>query len=300
MFLIHLQKSKTKQPLMVHPVCQWFVSLPELLTVWVFTGGKAEELGEVHSDVAPRHRQVSKNQTSRGKKSPVVVRVSDSFPLGATRCLASCQLNLITPQHIAKSLPMCWNRFIVAQIVPAFEKHLSIHRLCCYDFRSGSSVEAPMLFMLEKACLWLLLDCTFCRDFCSCVNVSILSRRMLKFCRQSNTFQAPTLETCRLLDGCLFLGIISRSGESIMYLAMPPYFSQIGSYFGSEIAPVDIDGDGITDNLLVAAPMFFSGGLEKGKVYIYRVTELVSRSKNKTHAEKQHANQLWDPNNVAT
>ncbi|KAA8595943.1 hypothetical protein FQN60_011234 [Etheostoma spectabile] len=49
---------------------------------------------------------------------------------------------------------------------------------------------------------------------------------------------------------------------------------QIGSYYGSEIAPVDIDGDGITDNLLVAAPMFFSGGLEKGKVYIYRVTEL--------------------------
>ncbi|MEQ2267331.1 Integrin alpha-11, partial [Xenotaenia resolanae] len=49
---------------------------------------------------------------------------------------------------------------------------------------------------------------------------------------------------------------------------------QIGSYYGSEIAPMDIDGDGITDNLLVAAPMFFSAGLEKGKVYIYRVTEL--------------------------
>uniref|UniRef100_A0AAZ3Q5M5 VWFA domain-containing protein n=1 Tax=Oncorhynchus tshawytscha TaxID=74940 RepID=A0AAZ3Q5M5_ONCTS len=45
---------------------------------------------------------------------------------------------------------------------------------------------------------------------------------------------------------------------------------QIGSYYGSEISPVDIDGDGVTDNLLVAAPMFFSGGWEKGKVYIYR------------------------------
>ncbi|CAG5859397.1 unnamed protein product [Menidia menidia] len=33
---------------------------------------------------------------------------------------------------------------------------------------------------------------------------------------------------------------------------------QIGSYYGSEIAAVDIDGDGVTDNLLVAAPMFFS------------------------------------------
>lgn len=63
---------------------------------------------------------------------------------------------------------------------------------------------------------------------------------------------------------------------------MRPPFPQIGSYFGSEIAPLDIDGDGVTDNLLVAAPMFFSGGLEKGKVYIYRVTELVSRTcKNK-------------------
>ncbi|KAK9971697.1 hypothetical protein ABG768_025051 [Culter alburnus] len=48
---------------------------------------------------------------------------------------------------------------------------------------------------------------------------------------------------------------------------------QIGSYYGSEIAPVDSDDDGVTDNLLVAAPMFFSGGWEKGKVYIYRVTE---------------------------
>ena len=63
---------------------------------------------------------------------------------------------------------------------------------------------------------------------------------------------------------------------------MHVHLFQIGSYYGSEIAPLDIDGDGITDNLLVAAPMFFSGGLEKGKVYIYRVTELVGmNSKNK-------------------
>ncbi|KAL4613408.1 integrin alpha-11 [Arapaima gigas] len=50
---------------------------------------------------------------------------------------------------------------------------------------------------------------------------------------------------------------------------------QIGSYYGSEIAPVDIDGDGVTEHLLVAAPMFFGGGWERGKVYIYRVTEQV-------------------------
>ncbi|MGH0178488.1 UNVERIFIED_CONTAM: hypothetical protein FKN15_077704 [Acipenser sinensis] len=48
---------------------------------------------------------------------------------------------------------------------------------------------------------------------------------------------------------------------------------QIGSYYGSEIGSVDIDGDGITDALLVGAPMYFSQGWEKGKIYIYRVTE---------------------------
>ncbi|XP_066557311.1 integrin alpha-11 [Amia ocellicauda] len=48
---------------------------------------------------------------------------------------------------------------------------------------------------------------------------------------------------------------------------------QIGSYYGSEIAAVDVNGDGITDNLLVAAPMFFSSGWERGMVYIYTVTQ---------------------------
>ncbi|KAK1158050.1 integrin alpha-11-like isoform X1 [Acipenser oxyrinchus oxyrinchus] len=48
---------------------------------------------------------------------------------------------------------------------------------------------------------------------------------------------------------------------------------QIGSYYGSEIGSVDTDGDGITDALLVGAPMYFSQGWEKGKIYIYRVTE---------------------------
>lgn len=34
---------------------------------------------------------------------------------------------------------------------------------------------------------------------------------------------------------------------------------------------MDIDGDGQTDVLLVAAPMFYSHGWEKGKVYTYTV-----------------------------
>ncbi|XP_042560423.1 integrin alpha-11 [Clupea harengus] len=48
---------------------------------------------------------------------------------------------------------------------------------------------------------------------------------------------------------------------------------QIGSYFGSEITPLDVDGDRVTDFLLVAAPMFFSKGWEKGRVYVYRGTQ---------------------------
>ncbi|TMS05178.1 Integrin alpha-11, partial [Larimichthys crocea] len=51
---------------------------------------------------------------------------------------------------------------------------------------------------------------------------------------------------------------------------------QIGSYFGSELLSMDINGDGHTDVLLVAAPMFYSEGWEKGKVYIYTVTPQTS------------------------
>ncbi|XP_077167538.1 integrin alpha-E isoform X2 [Paroedura picta] len=44
---------------------------------------------------------------------------------------------------------------------------------------------------------------------------------------------------------------------------------QIGSYFGAELCPLDIDQDGLTDHLLVGAPFFHILG-EEGKVYIYR------------------------------
>ncbi|XP_066492538.1 integrin alpha-E [Tiliqua scincoides] len=45
---------------------------------------------------------------------------------------------------------------------------------------------------------------------------------------------------------------------------------QIGSYFGSELCPLDIDQDGLTDYLLVGAPFFHILG-EEGKVYIYHL-----------------------------
>ncbi|XP_055486458.1 integrin alpha-10-like [Leucoraja erinacea] len=49
---------------------------------------------------------------------------------------------------------------------------------------------------------------------------------------------------------------------------------QIGSYFGSEVCPVDVDGDQVTDVLLVAAPMYLGAGYkETGKVYVYTVRE---------------------------
>ncbi|XP_031694320.1 integrin alpha-11-like, partial [Anarrhichthys ocellatus] len=51
---------------------------------------------------------------------------------------------------------------------------------------------------------------------------------------------------------------------------------QIGSYFGSELLSIDVDDDGQSDVLVVAAPMFYSQGWERGKVYIYTVTPQVS------------------------
>ncbi|KAM5256054.1 integrin alpha-10 [Ctenodactylus gundi] len=47
---------------------------------------------------------------------------------------------------------------------------------------------------------------------------------------------------------------------------------QIGSYFGSELCPLDMDRDGTTDVLLVAAPMFLGPqNKETGRVYMYLV-----------------------------
>lgn len=48
----------------------------------------------------------------------------------------------------------------------------------------------------------------------------------------------------------------------------------MGSYFGSELCPVDIDMDGTTDFLLVAAPFYHVHGQE-GRVYVYRVNQQV-------------------------
>lgn len=39
---------------------------------------------------------------------------------------------------------------------------------------------------------------------------------------------------------------------------------------------MDVDADGLTDILLVAAPMYYSAGWETGKVYVYGVTTQVN------------------------
>ncbi|XP_072272789.1 integrin alpha-1 [Pyxicephalus adspersus] len=49
---------------------------------------------------------------------------------------------------------------------------------------------------------------------------------------------------------------------------------QIGSYFGSVLTTVDIDGDAISDILLVGAPMYMGAEKqEQGKVYVYSIEE---------------------------
>ncbi|XP_069082436.1 integrin alpha-E isoform X2 [Pleurodeles waltl] len=44
---------------------------------------------------------------------------------------------------------------------------------------------------------------------------------------------------------------------------------QVGSYFGSELCPLDVDMDGLTDYLLIGAPFYHIKG-EEGRVYVYK------------------------------
>ncbi|KAJ6651352.1 hypothetical protein lerEdw1_021051 [Lerista edwardsae] len=61
---------------------------------------------------------------------------------------------------------------------------------------------------------------------------------------------------------------------------------QIGSYFGSELCPVDVNGDGVTDVLLVAAPMYLGPhNKEIGRVYIYRVGQALLSLNGTLHAD---------------
>lgn len=50
---------------------------------------------------------------------------------------------------------------------------------------------------------------------------------------------------------------------------------QIGSYFGSVLQTVDVDGDSYTDILLIGAPMFMGTERdEQGQVYVYKLNQV--------------------------
>uniref|UniRef100_A0A8C4WH91 Integrin subunit alpha 10 n=1 Tax=Gopherus evgoodei TaxID=1825980 RepID=A0A8C4WH91_9SAUR len=86
--------------------------------------------------------------------------------------------------------------------------------------------------------------------------------------------------------GKVILFEMSNSGRVIISQALTG--EQIGSYFGSEVCPVDVNGDGITDVLLVAAPMYLGGqSKETGRVYIYKVGQLLLTFNGTLRADKK-------------
>nr|XP_055049369.1 integrin alpha-11 [Misgurnus anguillicaudatus] len=69
--------------------------------------------------------------------------------------------------------------------------------------------------------------------------------------------------------GKVVIFTLNNRGNLTMLYSL--YGQQIGSYYGSELAPVDLNDDGLTDLLLVSAPMYFNRGWETGRVYIYTI-----------------------------
>ncbi|XP_061872122.1 integrin alpha-10 isoform X2 [Colius striatus] len=66
--------------------------------------------------------------------------------------------------------------------------------------------------------------------------------------------------------------LFQLDAEGSVTVAQALLGEQIGSYFGSEVCALDVDGDGDTEVLLVAAPMFLGAqSKETGRVYLYRV-----------------------------
>ncbi|KAG7215183.1 hypothetical protein INR49_022729 [Caranx melampygus] len=90
------------------------------------------------------------------------------------------------------------------------------------------------------------------------------------------------------------VGSLISSRGAQLYVAGAPRFNHTGKVIvftlknngnltilqgcleSSELLSMDVDGDGHTDVLLVAAPMYYSQGRETGRVYIYSVTSQAS------------------------
>ncbi|KAF7238393.1 Integrin alpha-10 [Varanus komodoensis] len=84
--------------------------------------------------------------------------------------------------------------------------------------------------------------------------------------------------------GKVVLFEMSRDGSVTISQALAG--DQVGSYFGSEVCPVDVNGDGITDVLLVAAPMYLGPqNKETGRVYVYRVGQSLLYPNGTLHAD---------------
>ncbi|XP_053331024.1 integrin alpha-10 [Spea bombifrons] len=82
--------------------------------------------------------------------------------------------------------------------------------------------------------------------------------------------------------------LFEMSGVGKVSISQALVGEQIGSYFGSEVCPVDVNGDGATDVLLVAAPMFLGPqNKESGRVYIYRVGQLHLALNGTLHADRK-------------
>ncbi|XP_074837530.1 integrin alpha-10 [Carettochelys insculpta] len=86
--------------------------------------------------------------------------------------------------------------------------------------------------------------------------------------------------------GKVILFEMSNRGHVVISQALTG--EQIGSYFGSEVCSVDVNGDGITDVLLIAAPMYLGAqSKETGQVYVYKVGQLLLTFNGTLRADKK-------------
>ncbi|KAI1885909.1 hypothetical protein AGOR_G00208610 [Albula goreensis] len=86
--------------------------------------------------------------------------------------------------------------------------------------------------------------------------------------------------------GKVILFDLKSNGDVIISQALNG--EQIGSYFGSEVCGVDVDQDGVTDVLLVAAPMFLgAGNKEAGKVYVYTLNKVLFTANGTLQAQRK-------------
>ncbi|KAF3848656.1 hypothetical protein F7725_015153 [Dissostichus mawsoni] len=95
-----------------------------------------------------------------------------------------------------------------------------------------------------------------------------------------NDFYDPETEAgYEGLAGYLGYDVQSASTpDGVLYISGAPRYNHtgrvIGSYFGSVLQTVDVDGDSFTDLLLVGAPMFMGTERnEQGQVYVYKINQ---------------------------